>query len=165
MSARIEADEGKKQKQPIAATKKLVDGTMKMLEYDRFELRRIKEPLHHNKTNKLYTFFSRFWHILAALHYTYVKDEKRIGCFFLFILSQLDTTLQTSNDSHLQHTNNGRFIIELLFILFSFFCCFFSFSWSQIYADCQHFCHNFNFYMSFKKQQSACVFEMKLSFF
>lgn len=47
--------------------KKLVDGTMKMPKYDRFELRRIKEPQHHNKTNKLYTFFSRFWHILAPL--------------------------------------------------------------------------------------------------
>lgn len=135
MCAQIEADASERNKNSqIAAIatksrkkwmkKKFVDKTMKMLRYDRFELRRINEPLHRNKMKKVNTFFQVFfWQILVSLHHTRMMGEKqkndRIIFFFLFIWSQVDTS-QSSSDSHFWcQFNEFRFFLLFIFWLIS----------------------------------------------
>lgn len=65
--------------------KNLVDETMNMLEYDRFELRRIKEPLHRNKTNKLYTFFFHAFGIFWPLCITRMWKKKKVYKLLFFV--------------------------------------------------------------------------------
>lgn len=95
---------------------------MKMLYYERFELRRIKEPLHRNKTKKtirthfLFTLFDIF-QPLCITRMCEMKKQK-ISCFFSYCSFDRNRTHHIHRMIHIINVRiNGQFVIELLFIL------------------------------------------------